>query len=118
MENNYNGVDINSINEFASFNYKQMKYMMKQIENSICKIEVKKDKEIKYGSGFLCNILSDIKSKKTNNSSQNYINESNSRFFKDSQNNNSINGSKEILSIKSNENIIINKNKYEKYSFK
>ena len=57
MENNYNGVDINKINEFATFNYKQVKYMMKQIENSICKIEVKKDKEIIYGSGFLCNIL-------------------------------------------------------------
>ena len=60
------------------------------------------------------NILSDIKSKKTNNSSQNNINESNSRFFKDSLNNNSINGSKEILSIKSNENIIINKNNFSK----
>ena len=56
------------------------------------------------------NILLEPKSKNTNNSSINHLEESNTKFFKDNLNNNSINGSKNILSF----DIIKNKNNFSR----
>ena len=62
------------------------------------------------------NILSDLKKKSANNSSLNYLVESNSQFFKDNLANNSINGSKDILSSKNDMNNINAKNIISKHS--
>ena len=62
------------------------------------------------------NILSDLKKKSANNSSLNYLVESNSQFFKDNLGSNSINGSKDILSSKNNMNNINVKNSFSNHN--
>ena len=52
---NNNKVNEKNTNGLLTLDTNELEYIINQMKNSVCKIKVKKENNIIYGSGFLCN---------------------------------------------------------------
>ena len=108
LNSNMNGSQNINDNESKNSHSKQISMRKKMNENS----SIVKEDTFNSNKNSL---FSDLKSKiSSNNSSHNYLMDSNSQFFKDKLNNNSINASNAMLSTKSIQNNINTKNIIQK----